>query len=729
MADTGALESAAFAASQRPMAVLDGYGTFLAGNPAFFELTGRPLSPGERLETLAAGDEARRLRALMDGLEGAGASAGITLALPGIPVRMRITLLDLPGTERRFLLEPVEETGVFSAVARFVPGAVFIKDDGGRYVFVNGYMSRLFGRDSWFGRTTGEVFPPGSADNLTRGDRRAMDEGMSDRFEEVTDDSGITKTYRVVKFRIDRGAAPPWLGGIALDVTRQREMEKALRDSERRYRAVFENTGAATIIIEEDTTISLANRGFEQLSGLSTDQVTGRMRFPSFFAPDDARRMLRYHRARRRGKGRAPKNYGAVFTRPDGEKRQVLLRVDMIPGTSRSVASILDITERRSLEEMLRQRQKMEAVGTLAGGVAHDFNNLLTSILGYADLLRAALPEDSEPGRAAAVIETAAQRAADLTRKLLGFARRGRIRNVGVDVNALVDEVVDILRRTIPPSIDVKTRLDGRLEPVVGDPGQLQQVLLNLAVNARDAMPDGGELEFRSRRVEVSAGDGLPAEIAEGGYVELSVRDTGRGIPEDSAERIFEPFFTTKGDEGRGTGLGLAMVYGIVHGHGGHIDVRSAPGEGSTFRVLLPERPGAELAGTAGDGGGSPPRGQGSILVVDDEETVRSVVRTMLESMGYSVTVAADGIEAIRMFTDMKPSPDLVIMDMTMPRMGGVECARRLREIDGDVPVLVATGHSTELAEEAPDFEGYIQKPFAVARLAEAVKSVLRSRS
>ena len=726
MSELEHLQAAAFSLTPRPLAVIDDACLLRTCNSAFFDLAGRSVDAGKSLDAIVEGAETSRLRLQMEGMDQTGSSAGVTLTLNGVPIRMRLSLLEAFEDRSLFLLEPTGDTGVFHTVAGFVPGAVFVKDDSGRYVFVNDYMSRLFGREIWYGRTTEEVFPPEAAGNLSRGDLRAIEEGISDRFEEITDGSGATRTYRVVKFRIDRGGGPPWLGGIALDVTRQREMESALQDSEKRYRAVFENTGAATIIIEEDTTISLVNRGFEHLSGLSRDDVMGKMRFPAFFAPDDARRMLRYHRARRTGEGHPPKNYGAVFTRPDGEKRNVLLRVDMIPGTTRSVASILDITERRSLEEMLRQRQKMEAVGTLAGGVAHDFNNLLTSILGYADLLRGKLPEDSETGRAAAVIETAAERAADLTKKLLGFARRGRIRNVGVDLNALAEEVVEILRRTIPPTVSIRTRLSEGLEPVLGDPGQLQQVLLNLGVNARDAMPDGGELEFSTRRVEVDKDDDVPAEIAMGSYVRLSVSDTGTGIPEGAADRIFEPFYTTKGDEGQGTGLGLAMVYGIVHSHGGHIEVQTSPGSGSTFHVLLPESPGTELEGSAGRARPTA-RGQGRVLVVDDEETVRSVLRAMLESMGYAVTLASNGVEAIEVFSEMEPSPDLVIMDMTMPRMGGRECSRRLREIDRDVPILVATGHSTELAKEELEFAGYIQKPFVRTRLAEMIESVMGS--
>ena len=378
---------------------------------------------------------------------------------------------------------------------------------------------------------------------------------------------------------------------------------------------------------------------------------------------------------------------------------------------------------RAQLESQLRQAQKMEAIGTLAGGVAHDFNNLLTGILGYASFLREAVGGDPAVRRAVAVIENAAERAADLTRQLLGFARRGEVRRMPVRVHSLVHEVSDLLERTIDKRIDLVHNLDAGTDLILGDPGQMQQVILNLAVNARDAMPQGGRMVFRTRVVELRPEDAhLYPELAPGPYLELSVADTGLGIPKQVQARIFEPFFTTKGP-GKGSGMGLAVVYGILRGHGGSIRVESEESEGAVFRLFLP------LAEEQAEDELPPARddiieGSGGILVVDDEPIVRSTAGELLRSLGYEVWIAGEGVEALEVFAARRGEIDLVLLDLVMPGMDGWACLAKLREIEPGVRVVLSSGFGFEdFAHDmaSAGLSGFARKPYQLAELSRIV--------
>ena len=382
--------------------------------------------------------------------------------------------------------------------------------------------------------------------------------------------------------------------------------------------------------------------------------------------------------------------------------------------------------EKSSLEEQLIQSQKMEAVGTLAGGIAHDFNNLLTGILGYADLLGSGNLSTDQTQKAALVIERAARRAAELTQQLLGFARKGKYQNVAVDLHATIREVTTLFKRTFEKSITICTTLSSESTYIMGDPVQIQQVILNLAVNARDAMPHGGLLTFETSRVilESDPGDGRdhtsPRE-----YVRLAVTDTGCGIPEEVQSRIFEPFFTTK-EPGKGTGMGLSMVYGIVKNHGGSICVSSSPAQGSRFEVLLPAAQGCEEAPRRPKQALS---GSARLLLVDDEEVVRNVASTILERLGYEVITARDGAEAVEIYRRERPHIDLVILDMAMPRMGGRDCFMALRAIDPQVRAILSTGYALDEATQRvldEGMRGFAQKPYVSDDLASAVEAALK---
>jgi signal transduction histidine kinase/CheY-like chemotaxis protein len=376
--------------------------------------------------------------------------------------------------------------------------------------------------------------------------------------------------------------------------------------------------------------------------------------------------------------------------------------------------------EQRRAEDAQRQSQKLESIGLLAGGVAHDFNNLLVGILGYADLIAAEAGPGSTAEEAARTIVQAAQRAAELTRRLLALARLGQHRSERVDVHAMVKEAVALLGRTLDKSIRLETVFGARPHEVQGDPGQLQQVILNLAVNARDAMPGGGTLTLETSDVRIDDTLVVPG-LAPGPYVALSVSDTGVGIPAEHRARVFEPFFTTK-SEGKGSGLGLATVFGIAKGHGGTVRLYSEVGVGTRFIVYLPAVAAAAPASDAEDE--AAPRGAGTVLVVDDEEIVRRTAARVLTHLGYTPVGVPGGREALEWLASQPSPPVAVLLDLAMPGMDGRACFRELRARVPGLRIVLSSGFSRNgrgdelLAEGAVAF---VQKPYRTAELARAM--------
>ena len=395
------------------------------------------------------------------------------------------------------------------------------------------------------------------------------------------------------------------------------------------------------------------------------------------------------------------------------------------------VWSFLDITDRKRLEAEFLQAQKMEAIGQLAGGVAHDFNNLLSAVLGYSELLLMRLAEDDPHRREVGEIRKAAERGASLTRQLLAYSRRQVMESRVVDLNDLVSRLTELLRRVIGEDIELILELAQRPGRVEVDPAQMEHALMNLAVNARDAMPSGGKLILCTASQELDAAraarlGGLPV----GSYVCLTVTDTGTGMDEGTRARIFEPFYTTKA-AGKGTGLGLAMVQGVVQQSGGHIEVISSPGRGTTFRILIPsvdaslshdpELPTLE----------SPdPLPGGSILLAEDEQPLRSLIAEALGLAGYEVSAAGSGSEALEMASLRIEPPDLLLTDVIMPDMNGLELCQRLRERWPDLKVLYISGYSGDSMTQLQALEtraNYLQKPFGPEPLRRKVGEVLRA--
>jgi PAS domain S-box-containing protein len=415
----------------------------------------------------------------------------------------------------------------------------------------------------------------------------------------------------------------------------------------------------------------------------------------------------------------------------DGEIRWVLCRGELACDTKRlpfkMTGTILDITERKNIEAQLLQAQKMESIGRLAGGVAHDFNNLLTVINGYGEVVLSRLPAQDPLYQQVLEIRKAGGRAAELTMQLLAFSRKQVLQPKVLSLNDIVRDSDKMLRRVIGEDIELICILDPLLRPVEADPGQVHQVIVNLAVNARDAMPDGGKLIIETANAGPEDIHVPSRPVHTGKYVSLTVHDTGHGMDAATIEHVFEPFYTTKGP-GKGTGLGLAMVYGIVRQSAGYISVQSEVGRGAKFTVHLPAIEGV----AAVEAGPAPlPVGSETVLLVEDEEGVRRLIATILEQHGYRVLEAAGGEEAIGTYRAYPHSIDLLITDMVMPRMKGPELAARLQAEHSELRVLYISGYADPSSGKQVGFGAgshYLQKPFATDALIRAVREALGSR-
>jgi two-component system cell cycle sensor histidine kinase/response regulator CckA len=418
-------------------------------------------------------------------------------------------------------------------------------------------------------------------------------------------------------------------------------------------------------------------------------------------------------------------------TYPDGKQALLDLAVSPLRGTDGTPVGLIitgrDVTEQNQLEDQLRQSQKLEAVGRLAGGIAHDFNNLLTVILGNLELIRGGTAGDDESELLIST-ERAARQAADLTKQMLGFARRQPLRTATLDLNGIVQEAVGLLRRTIDPRIAIRLNTAADLRPVAADPVQIQQVLMNLCLNARDAMLDGGTLTVETANADEVTRSGIEENAPAGGFVRVSVSDTGVGMSEDVRTKIFEPFFTTK-DVGQGTGLGLAVVYGVARAHGGWVNCTSSPGSGSRFDVFLPRGVTSdELAIAPAVAVNLPARGRGeAVLLADDEPLVRSLARNALERQGYRVFVASDGAEAVEVFQRENGNVALVILDASMPVMSGQQACAAMRKRKPATKVLFASGHPMNEINPNDPTTGFLHKPYTPSTLAAAVRDMLDS--
>jgi PAS domain S-box-containing protein len=542
-----------------------------------------------------------------------------------------------------------------------------------------------------------------------------------------------TGTWVPVNLTVARlHARPKTLGLItARDVTERKRAETALRESEQCYRELFENANDFIYITDLEGKLTSVNAAGERITGYAREEMVGqnveRLIAPEFQAL--ARRLLDA------AVGQEGKTtYELEMVSKDGQRVPLEVSSQFVYRDSQRVgvhSVARDIRERRLLEGQLRQAQKMEAVGLLAGGIAHDFNNLLTVVTGYCEILLDDLPALDPSRPALCQINKSAERAAVLTRQLLAFSRRQVLQPVVIDLNALVSDSAKMLGRLLGEPIEIVTELDSHLSRLKTDPGQVDQALMNLAVNARDAMPLGGKLTIATANAVLDEKDIQAYPDARPGlYARLTVRDTGSGIDPAHLPHIFEPFFTTK-EVGKGTGLGLAMVYGFVRQSGGHITVDSLPGRGTTFNVYLPALGIPDHAVSPASPNPQPPRGSETVLLVEDEESVRKLMSMVLQGNGYHVLEACHGLDALRICENLARPVDMLVTDVVMPRMGGRELAEQLVRRIPELKVLFVSGHADDtlfhgaLAQGTP----FLRKPFSPDVLALKVRELLDRQS
>ena len=505
----------------------------------------------------------------------------------------------------------------------------------------------------------------------------------------------------------------------------QRELaaEAAARAAQdKRFRALVLRSSEALLIATEGGAVRYASPAAAALLGVSEDDAVG-LRLASFAGPAD-RDSVSQALAEPRDGATLRWTVGREATSREVESVLTDMRAD--PAVGGVVLNTRDVTERNRLEARLRQSQKLDALGLLAGGIAHDFNNLLAAIRGNAELL--ALETDHQAGPEVSEIRRAAERGAILCRQLLAFSRAGEPVRSPVDLADVTQELTPMLRRVLPSSVELVVLGTAGAAGAMADKVQLEMVLVNLAVNARDAMPGGGVLTVETGALAVAAdhrwvADGIPV----GRYAALSVRDTGNGMDEETRARAFEPFFTTKAP-GKGTGLGLSTVHGIVAGHGGHVRIESAPGLGTTVTALFPLHDGAPAARPAPAPAQDHERGKGRILMAEDDSGVRSVMVRYLTLLGYEVSAAVDGVEALREMDALGWRVDLVLTDLTMPHLGGVELVQRVRAVRPDLPVVCMTGRIADILDADRDvLEGVVQlsKPFGLDELERALRRAL----
>ena len=642
-------------------------------------------------------------------------------------------------------LKEAEEKARFTELLENVDDAVYLTDENGRLLNANEatYKSLNYAPHYFFGLTLFDILPMDDAQAIVSGFKEGRATGSHNRLTMEThmirkDRSTIPVEIKSRKVGLFKGNA---LLFVARDMTQRMEAERVLRESEAMYRSLIETSHNGILILDENFRILYANNRLCRILGYSRKALDTmdirKVIDPAVLSPADNAL------AEGTGQGFIHQPVEITIPRPDLDERHCFINTtaisDAAQQNTRTVVQILDITdqyraeqEKILLESHLRQSQKMEAIGNLAGGIAHDFNNLLQIIHGYTEILIVKKDHGHPDYGKLSEIKQAAQRATELTRQLLTFSRKVESVMRPADLNYEVIQIHKLLKRTIPQMIEMELKLADTVNTISADTSQLGQLLMNLGVNAKDAMPDGGKITIETRNVTLDPAfcespEGTGA--VPGDYVCLSVSDTGTGMSQQCLEHIYEPFYTTK-DVGKGTGLGLAIVYGIINSHKGHIVCKSEEGCGTRFDVYLPaldsgvkhqdaEKPVISMSGSE------------TILLVDDDEQVRQLGCEMLASIGHTVIPSSDGENALALYQSRKNEIDLVMLDLLMPGMGGHKCLEKLLEIDPDAKVLIASGHSGKNPEKEKiesKAMGYVSKPFKINEISQTIRQIIDHR-
>ncbi|RLB18070.1 MAG: hypothetical protein DRG82_04825 [Deltaproteobacteria bacterium] len=609
-----------------------------------------------------------------------------------------------------------------------------------RFTDVNDVMSKYMGytREEFLAMDLFDILTEESkALHLARVEKMAAGEKMPENVEYEVKTKDGRKLWLLVNSKIsfDRDGRPARGTVVAHNITERKRAEKALEESQKKYRQVVENS-IEGMLVTQDRKIVFANKAVCDFLGLSLEEVMTSDDPFGFIHPDDRELALENHLKRLQDED-ALLRYSIRVVNPKGEVRWVEASGLKIiwEGSPAILNFYSDITDRKRAEEererlqtQLEHIQRMETIGILAGGIAHDFNNLLMAIQGNVSLGLLDTDADSPVHQRLENIEAQVRQGSELTKQLLGFSRRKKYEVRPTDISEVISIQNRMLGRT-KKDVKIREEYDDDLWTADVDRGQIEQVLLNLYVNAWQAMPDGGELHVGAKNVVVHDRDARMHQVSPGRYVEVTVTDTGEGMSEEVSRRIFEPFFTTR-ERGRGTGLGLATVYGIVKNHGGFITVESEKGRGSRFRFYLPasehglpkEQPGGEDV----------QKGAETVLLVEDEAAVLEVNRKMLQRLGYRVLAAESGGKALELYQEKRDEIDIVVLDLIMPGMDGNAVFKKIREMNPSERILVASGFGIEEYADHPENTGYtgtLQKPFSIKALSRKMRSVLDGRT
>ena len=618
----------------------------------------------------------------------------------------------------------------YHAMVDNLPHFVFRKDLQGRFTYANQLLCENLGRDleDLLGKLDTDLFPAELAKGYQSADQQVMRSGQKlESTEAYRLPDGKQRFVQTVKVPLfDPYGRVVGVQGVFWDVTEQKLAEESIREQAE----LLNLAGDAIMVRSPNGRTAFWNRGAERLYGWSAAEACGQP--AANLTSDDVDKLVEielglHTRGEWSGELRQKSRTGTEIT--------VMSRWTLVRDAHGQPKSALiintDLTERKRLEAQFLRAQRMEGVGTLASGLAHDLNNILAPIIISVPLLRCKLTE-GEVNEIVATIENSAQRGASIIRQLLTFGRGVEGERIPVTVRYLIQDTLKIARETFPRSIRLRTIVPDDLWPVMGDPTQIHQVLLNLAVNARDAMPNGGELCFSAQNLvldEQYAAMNIKAKPVP--HIRIRVQDTGTGIPRELRDKIFDPFFTTK-EIGKGTGLGLSTVAGIVKSHGGFIELDSEMGRGTAFSIHLPALPDARPVAGIADAAPSPNGSGEAILVVDDEDSVREATRKMLERHGYRVHTASEGSQALALYSTRLGEFKLVITDIDMPVMDGLALVRVLLKMAPNLKIMVSTGLSTDQRIEVLHqlgIEGPLLKPYTADELLQSVHQALKDTS
>lgn len=607
--------------------------------------------------------------------------------------------------------------------------SLYLVDEKCRYIFMNNnHIQRLkLPIEKIIGHSYDEFHSAEQSKEFAEKVNEVYGTNKSVQDEHQSPRSGyFLRTFSPVRDSINNGKIIA-VAIVSKNITERRLAEEALRKSEEKYRLLIENSNEAIFIIM-DGKIKYANLHTAQMTGYDMKDLSS-VSFINLVVAEDRDMVLELQESCLQGEDPSI-NYSFRITNKQGitlwvETNSVGINWDNEPAI---LNSMRNITKQRRTEARLFQAQKMESIGTLAGGIAHDFNNLLMGIQGHASLALLHMDPQNVNFEHLKTIETLVTSGADLTKQLLGFARGGKYEVKIVDLNLLIQKTSETIGRT-KKEIKIHRNFQTDLWPVDVDHGQIEQVLLNLYVNAWQAMPGGGNLYLETKNVFVEESHFKPYVTMNGHYVKISVTDTGVGMDEKTKERIFEPFFTTR-EMGRGTGLGLASVYGIIKNHNGFINVYSEKGQGTTFNIYLPasSKKNTHDKDKDVDRDNLIPKGAETILLVDDEPMILTVGSELLKTLGYTILTAQDGSSAIDLYKNSQDNIDLVILDMVMPEMSGGEIFDELKKINPQVKVLLSSGYS--LNGQASRIikrgcVGFIQKPFTIRDIASQLRKII----